>query len=297
MSKGKKTAIGIIVVLLLAGGAAAAWYFQSGSGGATSQKMTIEDQEGIETESIGSIANCLPYVIEESDDMEFEQEMAAKAYEEGGKLFDMMEDSDAKFFYLKDVGGQSYTDSGDGTLVPEEGELVQTDKEGLAQFIGKESTDDVDEAISYVGNSLEAYLSLDAKKMPDPENGELGTEIFTDKTGNWSHLDRAMKLSYGGENPKKYYQDRDLALVCEDLTAEKFAIMKTGTTTEIESGDAVEVYTYFGVFDAAIQTKSCKGESIYPPEGEIKNVKVMFTTELSPVGDNYEPTCYAIYLK
>lgn len=297
MGKGKKTAIGIIVVLLLAGGAAAAWYFQSGSSNEASRNMTIEDQEGIETKSIGSIANCLPIIIEESDDMEFEQRMAELAYEEGSKLFDMMEDSEANFFYLKDVGGQSYTDSGDGVLVPEEGDLVQTNREEVAQFIGKESADDVNEVISCIGNSLQAYLNLDAKSMPDPENGELGTEIFTDSTSNWSHLDRAMKLSYGGENPKKYYQDRDLALSCDDLTAAKLAVMKTGTTTEIEGGDSVEVYTYFGVFDAAIQTKSCKGESIYPPEGEIKNVKVMFTTELSPVGDNYEPTCYAIYLK
>ena len=228
-----------------------------------SQKYVIEDQDKIETEAIGTIGECVPYLYQDRSNEE--------------AFFEMMADCDSRFIYAL---------SEEGT--PDEYTVYQTNKDEFNELLMKnfmftwkasedDDTYDADYLTSVAGESVYNFLN------------QKGLLKFQD---DMSEVDEFMyENTFEGKTPTEYFKERNLSLSCDEVIVDKIGMLAAPTTYEEmgENGEDVEglAYSFYAICKANVTTKSCDGDSMFPPEGESKDMTIMLCFEKDSPYTNY----------
>ena len=260
-----------------------------------SEEYIIEEdaEKAVETEKIGDATLQEPPYYSEmmANDKEYMQSMEAMIVGEE-KLFDMMEDSDADFFYLLDEGEEREeaieTEDSITSIFTQVKTVYQTDKAGFIEQLQKCGEFDVDILSTIVGEGVLNFLNEDAESMEKYLSNTKG--MFACSREDVTVSDFIKDIRFGKEHPDGYFKSRALDLACEDVKVEKLALQtQTIESENVDTGETTEeIYAYFyAICKGNVTTESCKGDSFFPPAGETDEVTVWVSLQKPPKGVYY----------
>ena len=188
------------------------------------ENLTIEDQGDVNTETIGSVGYCLPRTsmpvntenVSFGDDEE-EATIARLMYAEGENLFDLMENSDASYYYIDDID-YGWIEEGGSYYLDNKGDVVQCNKEEFAQHTESKSVESVDTILEAIGADVEFFLNQNTKSMKEPY--AFGGGMFGGSK-SWSTYSSSLALGFDEEDPDEYFEKRNLSISCKSITAKK----------------------------------------------------------------------------
>lgn len=251
-----KKVIGIIVGLAVLAGLGAAGYYLFKTSTGVSEDLTILDAGDVETETVAFTYSPAVLYDPDSDDEEMSNpEYAMESYEEGERLFDLMEENEGVFY------------SADTTGEPEdEGyPLVMSNKAEFAKAIDLASANEIDPIMTNIGVGVKGFLNQDAEGMKDWDVSERRKGMFPSGVGyDFRQAEPGMMICFDGEDPGKYFSDRDLSIKCDSISAEKVTAFKGDGFIEL-----------FIIYDAKVRTERCEGDSFFPAEGESEDMRIM----------------------
>ena len=251
--------IGIIIGLAVLAGLAMGGYYLFHISTDVAEDMTIEDVGDVETETVGySDQPGVSYDPASDDEDLRDLELAKEEYKCGEELFDLMEENDEAFFFVDTSGVPS-----------EEGwPVVVSNKEEFAKATGLASVSNVDTVLGVIGVGVKGFLNQDAEGMKEWDACKKRKGMFPSGTDyDRRQANPGLIFSFDGESPDTYFSDRELSIKCEDISTEKVAVF---WDSEPDS-----LWQVIVIYNAKVRTESCKGESVFPPEGETGDMKIM----------------------
>ena len=233
----KKGKAGIVIVILfLIAVLGGGGYFAYNHFIAEPAQYAVEDEGEVETEAVGAVSTS---------------------------TFDVMENAEGHYFVLYNNENVLYRVSKDSF----NDEISNVNE--VTQFHSAKAEQTTTNAAKSVKKMLDSNF-YDYEYSMTPSGYGMPEDITVDGITYKNQVYEAENGNHIDTDMYEYFKSRDLDISCKNVSVEKIAVgLPDKGTAESDDGS-----WFYVILNAEVTTNHCNGDSIFPPEGETKNMTI-----------------------